>query len=164
MENNNYRYWAIHNGMRIGPVSFGELMELGIRPETPVWRAGLADWCEASAVPEITQCLEVNIPPVPMYPPDYTGTWHQTPYIPEVPRQEKPMPPTYLVWSIITTLLCCIPTGIVAIIYSSKVNSRFTSGDYDGAQKASDAAAIWILVTVVLGLISLPFQILISLL
>lgn len=164
METNNYRYWAIHNGMRVGPVSLDELIGCGISGNTPVWRAGLADWCEASSVPEIAQRLETNIPPVPVCPPDYTGSWHQTPYIPEVPRQVEPMPPTYLVWSILTMLFCCIPTGIVAIIYSSKVSSRYTTGDYEGAKKASEAAGIWILVTVVLGLISLPFQILLALL
>ncbi|MBD5240848.1 MAG: DUF4339 domain-containing protein [Barnesiella sp.] len=165
MEENNYRYWTIHNGMRIGPVSIEELMAYDINGNTPVWRAGLADWCEASSVPELAELLEVKIPPVPVNPPDYTGAWHQTSYyIPEAPRQVEPMPPTYLVWSILTMLFCCVPSGIVAIIYSSKVSSRFNSGDYGGAKKASDTAAIWILVTVVLGLISLPFQILMALL
>lgn len=169
MENNNTRYWAIVNGVRLGPMGLGELARLSLSPETPVWHPGLPDWCAASTIPELRAYMDANIPPVPSMPPvppvsSYFNTQvPQTPYIPEVPRQQQPMPPTYLVWSIITMLLCCVPTGIVAIVYSSKVNSRFTSGDYEGAKKASENAAIWILATVVLGLIALPFQIIMAL-
>ena len=164
METNTNRYWAIHNGMRIGPMSIEELIGYGINENTPVWRAGLADWCAAGTVPELGSLMAPDIPPVPDYPPTYTQPWQQTPYIPDVPRRTEPMPNTYLVWSILTMLFCCVPTGIVAIIYSSKVSSRFSSGDYDGAKRASDTAALWIIVTVVLGLVSLPFQILFALL
>ncbi len=163
MENNNTRYWAIVNGVRLGPMGLEELARLSLSPETPVWHPGLADWCAASTIPELRACMEANIPPVPPVPSYFSMQVPQTPYIPEVPRQQQPMPPTYLVWSILTMLFCCVPTGIVAIVYSSKVNSRFTSGDYEGAKKASDNAAIWILATVVLGLIALPFQIIMAL-
>ncbi len=163
MENNNTRYWAIVNGVRLGPMGLEELARLSLSPETPVWHPGLADWCAASTIPELRACMEANIPPVPPVPSYFSMQVPQTPYIPVVPRQQQPMPPTYLVWSILTMLFCCVPTGIVAIVYSSKVNSRFTSGDYEGAKKASDNAAIWILATVVLGLIALPFQIIMAL-
>lgn len=164
METNIYRYWAIFNGMRVGPMDIQELSAMGITPETPVWRAGLADWVAASAVPELAELFTPDIPPVPEIPPTYTGAWQQPQYTADVPRPCEPMPSTYLVWSILTMLFCCIPTGIVAIIYSSKVSSCYSSGDYAGARKASDAAAMWIIITVVLGLICLPFQILFSLL
>lgn len=64
------------------------------------------------------------------------------------------MPPTYLVWSVIMTILCCTIPGIVAIIYSAKVSSRFYEGDFDGARRASERAEIWIIVSFVLGVIS----------
>ena len=53
-------------------------------------------------------------------------------------ENKKKMPEDYLVWSILTTVFCCQPLGIVAIVYSAKVESRFLCGDYDGAQEASD--------------------------
>jgi hypothetical protein len=53
------------------------------------------------------------------------------------------MPPNHLVWSILTTLLCCLPFGIVAIVYSSKVEPRFLGGDIAGAQQASAKAKLW---------------------
>ena len=59
----------------------------------------------------------------------------------------------YLVLSIISTLCCCIPFGIVAIVFSAKINSAVTSGNMEEANKAAKTAKIWIIVAVVAGLI-----------
>lgn len=64
------------------------------------------------------------------------------------------MPPTYLVWSVIMTILCCTIPGIVAIIYSAKVSSKFYQGDIEGSRRASHNAEIWIIVSFVLGVLS----------
>ena len=53
------------------------------------------------------------------------------------------MPPNHLVWSILTTLLCCLPFCIVAIVYSSKVEPRFLGADIAGVQHASAKAKLW---------------------
>ena len=59
--------------------------------------------------------------------------------------QQKPQipPPNYLVWAILTTILCCLPFGIVSIVYAAQVNSKWVAGDYDGALSASKNAKIW---------------------
>ena len=64
------------------------------------------------------------------------------------------MPPTYLVWSVVMTVLCCLPAGIAAIIFSCQVSSKFFAGDYAGAVKASQRAEIWIIVSFVLGVLA----------
>lgn len=66
----------------------------------------------------------------------------------------EPMPPTFLVWSIVTTILCCTVPGIVAIIYSAQVSSKFYQGDMEGARRSSRRAEIWIIVSFVLGVLS----------
>lgn len=48
--------------------------------------------------------------------------------------------PNYLVQSILVTLFCCLPFGVVAIIYAAQVNSKLQVGDYEGAVKASNTA------------------------
>ena len=73
-------------------------------------------------------------------------------------------PDNYLGWAIAATLLCCMPLGIVAIVYASTVKTRYNRGDYDGAVKASDRAQWWIIFSIVLGLPIAPFQVLFSLL
>jgi len=53
----------------------------------------------------------------------------------------------YLVWSILTTLLCCLPFGVVAIIYSTQVDSKLRMGDYYGALDASKKAKMWCIIS-----------------
>lgn len=56
---------------------------------------------------------------------------------------QAPPPPNYLAWAIVTTILCCLPFGIVSIIYASQVNSKWMAGDYAGAHSSSKNAKIW---------------------
>lgn len=80
----------------------------------------------------------------------------------EPPRPKEPMPKSFLVWSIVATLLCCMPAGVVAIIYSSMVAGKYYTGDYEGAKKCSERAEIWIIASIVLSVIgnalSLPLS------
>ena len=55
----------------------------------------------------------------------------------------KRPPKTWLVESILVTLFCCLPFGIVGIINASKVESRFYAGDKEGALRASEEAGRW---------------------
>jgi hypothetical protein len=51
--------------------------------------------------------------------------------------------PNYLVWSILTTIFCCLPFGIVSIVYAAQVNGKLAAGDYAGALDASRKAKTW---------------------
>jgi hypothetical protein len=73
-----------------------------------------------------------------------------------------PPPRNYLVWAILTTVLCCLPLGIVSIVFSAQVNSKWAAGDFAGAQGSAAKAksfAIWsavvgaVLVVVYIGLL-----------
>lgn len=73
--------------------------------------------------------------------------------------QMLPVPPvaqyvsvsTNLVWAILATLFCCLPTGIVAIVYAAQVDGKLAVGDVVGAQRSSSNAAIWSWVSFGLG-------------
>ncbi|MBS1615479.1 MAG: CD225/dispanin family protein [Bacteroidetes bacterium] len=57
-----------------------------------------------------------------------------------------PKPNNNLVWGILTTLLCCLPLGIVSIVQASKVDALYAQHKYSEAQKAADDAkkyALW---------------------
>jgi predicted secreted protein len=52
-------------------------------------------------------------------------------------------PQNYLVWSILTTLFCCLPLGVVSIVFASQVNSKWAMGDFAGAPESSNKAKQW---------------------
>tara|TARA_R110002049_G_scaffold76250_4_gene196087 strand:+ start:8171 stop:8443 length:273 start_codon:yes stop_codon:yes gene_type:complete len=63
-------------------------------------------------------------------------------------EMKPPRPNSYLALAIISTILCCLPTGIVSIIYATKVNSAYEDGHYDEANKASKNAKTWGLISI----------------
>lgn len=74
----------------------------------------------------------------------------------------EPMPSTWLIWSILVTVFCCFIPGIIAIIFSTQVSARYYAGDIEGARRSSRQAEIWIIVSVVLGVLAatlyIPFM------
>ena len=66
---------------------------------------------------------------------------------------------TYLIFAIISTLLCCLPLGIVAIVYACKINSLQRSGDYAGAQNAAKKAKMFTIIGTVAALVVSIFYI-----
>jgi hypothetical protein len=54
-----------------------------------------------------------------------------------------PAPDNYLVWAILSTVLCCLPLGIVSIIKSTQVNTLWAQGQYDEARKSAADAKKW---------------------
>ena len=52
-------------------------------------------------------------------------------------------PDNYLVWAILTTLLCCIPFGIVAIVKATQVDTLWANGNYDEAEATAQSSKKW---------------------
>lgn len=76
--------------------------------------------------------------------------------------ENKPQRPgSYLALAIISTILCCLPTGIVSIIYATKVNSLYEDGNYNEAIKASKNAKTWGLVSIGIAVLGWVLYILI---
>lgn len=65
---------------------------------------------------------------------------------------------THLTPAILTTLCCCLPVGIVAIVYAAQVNSKLSGGDFEGAQAASKKAKTWCWIALALGLVVVAVQ------
>ncbi len=74
-----------------------------------------------------------------------------------------PMPPNYLVWAILTTIFCCLPAGIVSIVYAAQVSGKYHSGDVAGAVASSENAKKWAIISAVvavaLGVVYLVFAV-----
>lgn len=134
------------NGQQLGPINEQELAAKYGNGELSssdlVWKEGMSDWKPLG---------EVNIPGVgsmPSLPNQVPGSS----MLPQPPMRSTPMVrpniPTYLWQSIVATVLCCMPFGVVAIVYAAKVDSLIAMGDYAGAQSASDSAKTWVGVSV----------------
>ena len=60
----------------------------------------------------------------------------------------------YLILSIISTLCCCLPFGVVGIVFSAKINSAMMAGNFEEAQNNAKMARIWIIVSFAIGLLT----------
>ena len=71
-------------------------------------------------------------------------------------QQLNPMsgkPDNYLIKSILVTLCCCLPFGIVGIIFASQVDSKWAAGDHEGAMTAAANAKKWTMIGLILGVV-----------
>jgi hypothetical protein len=97
-------------------------------------------------------------------PPPYQATY--TPPPPHAPgaygAPAGPPVKNYLLQSILVTICCCLPLGIVAIIFSAQVNSKLAAGDIAGAQEASSRAKMCVWIAVILGLVGMVAGLLIN--
>lgn len=131
------KYYIIKNGQQLGPMEPYEAAQLGITPDTMVWTDGMADWAPAGQIAEFAPFFAQQ-PPMPR------------PYPPTAPVNPQPIgfgapqcPSTHMAMAILVTLFCCLPFGIVSIVYASKVEGCFYSGNYAQAQQNSDKAKNW---------------------
>jgi hypothetical protein len=71
----------------------------------------------------------VDVPPPPQYQQGQT-------------QAQSPIP-NYLAPAILTTIFCCLPFGIVSIVYAAQVNGQVAAGDHSGALESSRKAKMW---------------------
>mgnify|MGYP001025854643 CR=1 FL=1 len=70
--------------------------------------------------------------------------------LPPKPNNHMVMAIVSTVLSVLTCTLWGIIPGIVSIVFASQVNSKYNSGDYDGADKNSNYAKIAWIVSIVI--------------
>lgn len=61
--------------------------------------------------------------------------------------------PNYMVPAILATIFCCVPAGVVSIIFAAQVNGKIAAGDIAGATESSRKAKMFMFVTIGLGLL-----------
>lgn len=68
-------------------------------------------------------------------------------------------PNNYLILAIFTTVCCCLPLGIVGIVYATKVDTLYNTGQYEAAYRAADDAKKWSLIGLVVGAIGVAIYV-----
>lgn len=134
------------NGQSTVDKEWAEALNVDITNEVPVPEKEMAE----------TPVSPLEPPQVPQ-PPEYKTVPPNYPFNGYNPapgnNNYERMPETYLVWSVILTIVCCLIPGIIAIVYSASVSSKYFAGDIEGAKRASRNAQIWCIVAVVAGVI-----------
>ena len=141
-------YYIIENGLQIGPLTIEQLKFKNISPNTQVWCEGMPEWKKAREISELSVLFTNNTPPPPPF--STRPTYSQ-------PQPTEPRPEDHLALSIVATVLTfflCfpLPIGVVGLIYSLNVNSKWKKGDYNTAKLYSRHAKTWSIVSIVLGL------------
>jgi len=67
---------------------------------------------------------------------------------PQQPYGAANTPPNYLAWSILNMIFCCLPFGIVGLVYAIQANS---AADAVTAYDASTKAKAWNLAATIIG-------------
>lgn len=114
-----------------------------------MWKEGLADWMPASQLEELNDLFATDSTQPPPIAVPYTNPLPMAP------------PKNWLIESIIVTLLCCLPLGIVGIIHATKVDSLWASGQRDAALKASQEAGKWVKLGAIIGFVVIVLYILV---
>lgn len=128
-------YFINAQGTQVGPVEKDVLIGVGITRTTMVWKEGSPSWVPASQEPELADFFMNSAQgKIPVVPP-------QVKQDNSLPYSQKP--PTYMWLAICSTILCCLPFGIVSIVYASKVDSNWALGNYDAAYDNSNKAKNW---------------------
>lgn len=158
-------YYA-SNGQQAGPVSQEQLAELfrngTVKPFDLVWNETMTEWTPIGKVADFASYAPAPAPAAPPAaatpPASSSPASSAAPYAaaaaaPNLAPSGMAEPPTYLWQAIVVTVLCCIPLGIPAIIFSTKVKPAFLAGDHAAAAEASKKAKMWCLIALIVGLV-----------
>lgn len=110
-----------------GPFSLEQLSRESITRKTMIWHEGMKDWKPAHTIPELVSLLD-GIPPAP---------------------SKTKKPDSWLAWSIISAILCCLPLSIPAIVYAAKVDSLWYSNQIEESERAAKKARNWTIASAV---------------
>ncbi len=170
------QYWINQDGEQTGPLTLDQLELMTLSEKTFVWSAGYDDWKPLSEVSELAHLLPASaivVPPMPVEDEPVANEPIAEPMMshpaqaadqpaPPAGQPYPACPPTNMVWAIISTLLCCVPLGIVAIIYSNKVSKKYYEGDLAAAEHYSEVSAWWCIGTIVGGIALQPLMTLVQ--
>ena len=117
-----------------GPIPPTQFAAYGITPTTYVWTAGMAQWQKAGTIielqPYFSQRLLFNAVGI---------------------RPSRP--DNNLVWAILSTILFCLPLGLVGVYYSMKVDTLYLQGKYEEAQAMAKKSMNWSIAGCITGIV-----------
>lgn len=149
MEEASNIYYLLIKGEKEGPYHLEDFKGFPITAKTLVWTAEKGGWYYAEEYAELAVFLprKENITPV------------------SEPFMRTVVPPkTWLLESILVTIFCCMPAGVVGLIYAVQVRDMITLNRLELAYKYSSQARVWTIVSFSIGIVLLIVWLLLLLL
>lgn len=82
-------------------------------------------------------------PQQPVYQQPQQQVYQQSTQAYQTQQQQPLKPDSHMVLAILSTIFCCLPIGVYAIVLANKVDKLYYSGQYDEAEEASQGAKKW---------------------
>lgn len=139
------------------------MSEQGAGGPPPGWyddpeRPGHRRWWDGTAWTDRSEPIAPasGPPPAPSGPPPGAGQppgTGQPTFVTAGAGSAAPSIDTWLWQSIVATLLCCLPLGIVAIVFSSQAQTEINNGNYGAARDKAGTAKTFTLISAALGVL-----------
>ncbi|MEY3142073.1 MAG: hypothetical protein RLY21_566 [Planctomycetota bacterium] len=136
------KYWLSNgDGQSYGPYTIEELRgfaaEGRVTNMTQLCQEGTQDWVSA------TTMLGVGLGGTPPIAPS------GVPPIGVSSGASAYWQPVSIVGPILAILFCCLPAGIVSLVYATTANTKAAGGDMAGAEAAKKSSALWLRLAVI---------------
>lgn len=133
------QYYYTDGKERFGPFTLDQLKEQNISESTLVWKDGLPDWVPARNLSDLESLFTVSLSGPPPINVAYTNPVMLVP------------PKNWLIEAVLVTLFCCLPFGIVSLVYATKVETLWNSGQREEAIRAGQEAGKWVKIGAISG-------------
>ena len=144
-------WYYSQNNQQLGPISEDQLKAMlrggVLGGATLVWKEGMSDWTAVADVAVLASVapLPMQIAPAPQpaanpyATPQRVAVTTHSPYHAAPPINSGGI----LAFAICVTVLCCIPFGVVGIVFAAQINQKLAMGDYAGAADSARKAKMW---------------------
>ncbi len=147
-------WYYSQNNQQLGPVPEEQIKSMlraaSLSSSSLVWKEGMTDWKPVTEIPELAIAINASTPSAYTPPASnpYASPMSQpagtvAPQASQAPMGAPVNGGGILAFAIVTTVLCCPPFGIVAIVFAAQINSKLAMGDYLGAAESARKSKMW---------------------
>lgn len=129
----NIYFYIDAQQQQCGPIPPTQFAAYGITPTTYVWTTGMAQWQLAGTIIELQPYFSKS------------QLFNAVGIRPSRPDNN-------LVWAILSTILFCLPLGLVGVYYSMKVDPLYLQGKYEEAQAMAKKSMNWSIAGCITGI------------
>ena len=58
-----------------------------------------------------------------------------------------------IIAAVVSFIMCCLPHGLISVIFATQVNKKAAAGDIAGAQQAAKNAKMWAIISIAVSIV-----------